>query len=336
MPARPPPGQPHTVTELLAELDAHLRSGTSAGFQPIPLGFTAFDEAVGGGLRRGDLTIFAGPPGVGKTILALQAARHLAADGRPAIIVCYEHDPTTLLLRLLAQEIGPRDASGLVITALRNRLEQGSTDRLGLKDIIAREPDLVEAFGHLQAIGDNLVILSGSARDTDLASLQDVVRRTRARTGRVPVLLVDSVQKVPAQDSDPTLRSRRVVKGLKDLAMHEDLPVVAFASLNAHGLESRTLRLSHLGAASSIAFEADMIVLLNEKIDAIARAHVAYGGTKLKEYREWVVWTIAKNRSGPDELNLEFHKDFRHLRFEPRGRKLSERLADDRFDGDAG
>lgn len=336
MPARAPDGQPHTVTELLAELDTHLRSGASAGFQPIPLGFAAFDEAVGGGLRRGDLTIFAGPPGVGKTILALQCARHLGANGRPTITVSYEHDPTTLLLRLLAQEIGPQDSGGMVITALRERLEQGSSDGLGLKDIIAREPELTQAFGHLQAIGDNLVILSGSARETDLGTLHDVVRQTRERTGLEPVLMVDSLEKVPTEDAEATRRQRRVVEGLKDLAMDHDMPVVAFASLNTRGLQSRTLRLSHLGDTSSIAFEADMIVLLNEKIDAVARAHVAYGGTKLKEYRQWVVWHIAKNRSGPDQVNLEFRKDFRHQRFEPRGRQMSERLADDRFDGDAG
>lgn len=328
-------GTSHTVTQLLAKLDDHLKSGSTTGFEPIPIGFTAFDDAVGGGLRRGDLTIFAGPPGVGKTILGLQAARHLAAAGRPAIVVCYEHDPTSLVMRLLAQETGPGDPGGRILAALRMRLEQGSTDRLGLADIIAREPDLADAFGDLQAIGDKLVLVAGSARDTDLASLHDVVVATRQRTGRDPVLIVDYLQKVPTDDRDGAERSRRVVEGLKDLAMRYDIPVVALASLNASGLETRKLRLSHLDDTSSIAFEADVVVLLNDKIDAVAKAHLSYGGATSQDYPNWVVWGIAKNRSGPNLLNLEFKKDFRHFRYEPVGRQVSERLADDRLGGDA-
>ena len=63
---------------------------------------------------------------------------------------------------------------------------------------------------------------------------------------------------------------------------------------------------------------------------------LAYGGNKLAEYPDWVVWSIAKNRSGPSPVHLEFRKDFAHFRFDPHGRHLSERLADERFTGDAG
>lgn len=328
-------GTPWTVTQLLAELDDQLRSGDPTRFKPIPIGFTAFDEAVGGGLRRGDLTIFAGPPGVGKTILGLQAARHLAAAGRPAIVVCYEHDRMALLLRLLAQSTGTSDPRGRVLTALKQRLELGSTDRLGLADILVREPALARAFGDLQDIGDDLVLVAGSGRGTDLAALHDVVIATRERTERNPVLIVDHLQKVPTDDHDGAQGSRRVVEGLKDLAMQHHIPVVALASLNATGLETRRLRLSHLADTSSIAFEADVVVLLNDKVDAVAKAHVSYGGAAALDYPNWVVWGIAKNRSGPNLLNLEFRKDFRHFRYEPAGRQVAERLADDRLDGDA-
>lgn len=325
-----------SVTNLLGDLDHDLRSGRAAGFTPIPIGFDAFDEATGGGLRRGDLTVFSGPPGVGKTILGLQMARHLAATGRPAIMVCYEHDQMAMVLRLLAQETSHTDPGGRLISNLSARLRDGARSRTGLAEIVREEPALERALDDLTAIGDYLVLMGASARDTDLAELDALVARTVTRARRRPVLIVDYLQKIPSEDSDAIARSRRAVEGLKDMAMHHDIPIVAMASLTSVGLEARKLRLSHLDDTSAIAFEADVVVLLNDKMDAVAKAHLSYGGDVSKDFPNWVVWGVAKNRSGPNLVNLEFRKDFTHFRFHPEGRHVSERLADDRFEGDAG
>lgn len=328
--------EPKTVTRLIADLDEHLAAGHTSGFEPIPLGFTSFDEAVGGGVRRGDLTIFAGPPGVGKTIAGLQAVRQVAATGRPAIYVCYEHDQAAMLLRLLAQVVASRDDRGRALEILRQHLQATDTRAHSLQELLGLSPVLDAAFSDLQAVGDKVILLSASARDTDLEAITALVDETMATHDLAPLLVVDYLQKVPTDDIDAIARSRRVVEALKDLAMRRDIPVVALASLTAGGLEARKLRLSHLDDTSSIAFEADVVVLLNDKMDAVAKAHLAYGGDVARDYPNWVVWGVAKNRSGPNLVNLEFRKDFTHFRFEPAGRHVSERLADDRFGGDAG
>ncbi|MBY5162893.1 DnaB-like helicase C-terminal domain-containing protein [Salsipaludibacter albus] len=327
---------PKTVTTLLDDLDADLRAGRASGFEPIPTGFKAFDEALGGGLRRGDLTIFSGPPGVGKTILGLQTARHVAAANHPAVVVCYEHDQTAMLLRMLAQETGVEDPRGRIISQLQERLRRGALEQQGLADVVRSEPALRHALNDLTAVGDNLVLLGGSVRETDLDALDDLVVETIESKEGVPLLIVDYLQKVPTDDHDATARSRRVVEGLKDLAMARDIPVVALASLSVAGLTARKLRLAHLDETSAIAFEADVVVLLNDKRDAVAKAHLAYGGQAAKEYENWVIWSLEKNRSGPNLVNLEFEKDFMHFRYHPEGRHVSERLADDRIGGDGG
>lgn len=327
-------GDPKSVTQLLDELDRHLQSGESTGFEPIPTGFAAFDTALGGGLRRGDLVVMAGPPGIGKTILGLQLARQLAVGGHPAILVCYEHDQVTLLLRLLAQETGAGDHRERILRALKDRLVHGSQDRLSLDQIMLREPVLGQAFETLRAIGDDLVLVSGSTRSTGLDEMHKMIAAAMEYNDWAPVLIVDYLQKVAGGDSADD-RSRGIVEGLKDIAMTYDLPVVTMASLTTSGLEARNLRLSHLDETSTIAFEADVVVLMNEKVDALAKAHLAYGGAAVNEYPNWVVWSIAKNRSGPNNVSIEFRKDFPHFRFHPEGRQVSERLADDRMVGDA-
>ncbi len=52
------------------------------GIDVIPTGIPSLDEMLGGGLRRGSLTVIASRPGMGKTSLALQIAENLAATGR--------------------------------------------------------------------------------------------------------------------------------------------------------------------------------------------------------------------------------------------------------------
>ncbi len=272
---------------------------------------------------------------MGKTIFGLQLARHVAATGHPAIVVCYEHDQTAMLLRLLSQEAGRADTQGRAISSLAERLRRGAEQGQGLAEVVRGEPVLHKALLALSEVGDHLTLLGGSVRDTGLDALDDLVAEVAADRGVPPLLVVDYLQKVPTDDVDALARSRRVVEGLKDLAMHHTIPVVAMASLSIGGLTARRLRLAHLDETSAIAFEADVVVLLADKLDAIAKAHLGYGGTSARDFENWVIWTLEKNRSGPNLVNLEFRKDFTHFRYEPEGRMVSERLADDRLGGDA-
>src|SRR5689334_22595423 len=72
----------------------------------FPTGLHPLDYVLRGGVRPGDLALMLGRPGVGKTIMALQWARNVAMHGRDAIYVCYEHNPDTLLQRLIGLELG--------------------------------------------------------------------------------------------------------------------------------------------------------------------------------------------------------------------------------------
>ena len=50
--------------------------------------------------------LLGGPQGMGKTTWMLQVARNVARQGRPVLYFCYEHDQTTMLIRLVALEAG--------------------------------------------------------------------------------------------------------------------------------------------------------------------------------------------------------------------------------------
>ena len=63
------------------------------------------DRMLGGGIRPGELMLIGGAQGTGKTTMALQMARNVAASGQAYVLyVCFEHDDADLLNRLIALE----------------------------------------------------------------------------------------------------------------------------------------------------------------------------------------------------------------------------------------
>ena len=56
------------------------------GIDVIPTGIPSLDEMLGGGLRRGSLTVIASRPGMGKTSFALQLAGNFTAAGKHVIV----------------------------------------------------------------------------------------------------------------------------------------------------------------------------------------------------------------------------------------------------------
>jgi hypothetical protein len=71
---------------------------------PIP-GFNKLNQAIGGGLYRGEGTMVAGCNGGGKTILCMQIAKGLALAGCNTMVYTTERRPHELLLRTIADEL---------------------------------------------------------------------------------------------------------------------------------------------------------------------------------------------------------------------------------------
>ena len=113
-------------------------------------------------------------------------------------------------------------------------------------------------------------------------------------------------------------RVSRVIESLKELALEQNIGVVAVAAADQDGLTARRLHLHHFRGSTALAYEADGVVVLNEKLAVVSRAHAAYAPTRIEEFRSQVVFSVEKNRSGAADIDLEFTKDFTHYRFDPR------------------
>jgi replicative DNA helicase len=143
-------------------------------------------------------------------------------------------------------------------------------------------------------------------------------------------VVVDYLQKVPQADES------EVVEQLKDLALEKGVAVLAVVAAEKGGIgPGHRLRVHELRGTSAIAYEPDVVLILNEKYDAVARHHLVYGVGAAERFRDWVILSIEKNRGGADRIDLEFRKQFAHARFDPEGQLVAEQLADERIHVDA-
>jgi replicative DNA helicase len=327
-------GRLRSLTDVLTETDDKLRSGRSAGARVWPTGFEALDMALSGGFRSGELVLLGGPQCLGKTAMALQMLRNTVVANRAAILFSYEHDAHSILERLIAIEAGAiagTDAVGLA------KIRAGFEARHSVAhSMVERFSDTVggsEAVAALERYGDRLHVHTSSGTHTTLDEIRTAVIDVTRRDGRAPLVLVDYLQKVPVPGvaGGEDERVSVVVERLKDMALELQVPVLAIVAAEKGSLAAgKRMRVHDLRGSSALAYESDVVLLLNDKYDIVAKHHLVYHLGNAERFRHWVVMSIEKNRNGADHLELAFQKRFDQGRFEPEGRVVEEQLIEER------
>ena len=322
-----------SLTETLDAADYRVTTGKHSVDRVWPTGFDVLDEYLTGGFRSGDLVLTGGAQGAGKTTFVLQVARNIARAGRPVLYFCYEHDQETMLIRLLALEaglIGGIDAPN--IQRIRRVFE--ASDGLG-RTLSQRLNDTsggAEAIEIVREYSDRLVIHRSSGSQTDLDHIKKAIVECREVTGVSPFVCIDYLQKIPYPHNLPEEeRITHVVEGVKDMALDYDVPVLCVVASDKEGISAGVrMRVNHLRGSSALAYEADTILMLNNKYDVVARHHLVYDAGNIERFKHWAVFSIEKSRSGVTGVDLEFPKRFDQSRFDLKGQVVREKLMDER------
>jgi predicted ATP-dependent serine protease len=292
----------------------------------VATGFEPLDSVLNGGMRTGTLSLLGGAPGIGKSVTALQWARSAASQGINAIYACYEHDVATLLTRLLLLEIGElaHASHEAPDPELRRAVAEAILANGDLDDVIGSSLVLRAAKARLNGYGDSLFLHEASPTEVDVSALERLVL---ANGDGPSLLVVDHIQKVRT-DSHGTLGLDDIAAQLKGLAMRRRVAVLGVVGADGAALGQRRIQLQHLQDAAGLGYEADLVVMMNEKLTAVSRRHTAYDTLRADEFRGRVVFSIEKNRSGPGKIDLDYRKDFAHYRIDPIGLVLEEQLID--------
>jgi replicative DNA helicase len=332
--------------EVLNGLSEKVSSGAVAEYQPIPLGLSPLDRTLGGGIRSGELMLIGGAQGTGKTTMSLQIARNIAQSGQAnALYICFEHDEEYLLNRLMAMEsalagpMPPDSTKSIRIQDVRREVlgtwmaQGGGIDKPDLR----ANPRLRPALDRIARYGQGLYLLRGSHAHTNTANVRQMIESYReAAPARPLVVFIDYLQRVPAVPDPPTETERvtNVVAALKDLALSLGVAVVCIVAADKEGLKAARLRNHHLRGSSALNYESDVILILNEKYNIVAKVNIEFNPHQAQRFRDWTIVTVEKNRSGRDAVDLEFEKHFEYSTFDPEGRQVQEKLIEERLYND--
>jgi hypothetical protein len=181
---------------------------------------------------------------------------------------------------------------------------------------------------------DRLIMLKASPATTNLRTIKELTARLCEATGGNVTLFVDYLQKVavhPERPRDENDKVTIIVEGLKDIALSLDVPVFSIVAADREGLKSKRIHLFHLRGSSALDYESDIAIILNNKYQILAKDHVAFNPYAAKQHRNWVVWTVEKNRAGRAMQDMEFEIHGQHFAFDPRGQKVQQQLIDDKI-----
>ena len=251
------------------EIDAiAMAGGQAAG---VPTGFADLDNLTNG-LHPGQMIIVAARPGIGKSTLALDIARHAAVKHhKTAVIFSLEMSKTEITMRLLSAEAGIR----------LSQMRSGSMNEQDWQKIVRR----------MTEISDAPLFIDDSPNMT-MMEIRAKARRLKQRND-LKLIVVDYLQlmtsgkRVESRQQEVSEFSRQ----MKLLAKELEVPVIAISQLN-RGPEQRTDKrpmLSDLRESGSLEQDADMVILVHRP-DAWEADDPRAGEADL---------IIAKHRNGP-------------------------------------
>ncbi len=333
---------PRSALDVLVDLNDKVTSGKVGEYQPVPLGFTPLDKTIGTGLRAGELLLIGGAQGTGKTTMALQMARNVASGGQANVLyICFEHEEQYLLNRLIAMESAlahlPHKTGAIKIQDVRKEiLGSWVAEGQGAAQL-TNNPRLRPSLDRIARYGQSLFLVRGTQTTSTVDNIRKLVQQHRELSGdRRLLVVVDYMQKVPVFPEPPTESEKvtYVVNGLKDVALSEDVPMISIVAADKEGLKAARLRNHHLRGSSAINYEADIILILNEKYQVVAKVNIEFNPYQAQRFRDWVVVSVEKNRGGQDNVDVEFEKHFEFSCFDPNGRTVQEKLIEERLYND--
>lgn len=286
----------------LEAIEAALKQGGTLG---LPSGFRDIDR-ITGGFHKGEMTILAGRPAMGKSAKAMTIALLSALSGEPVAFFSLEMSGLSIASRLLASETG--------FSATQMRRGQISTDEFANSIMPA-----AERLGRLPLMIDDTAGLT-------VFAIRNRARRMKRRHG-LSLIVVDYLQ-IMGEDRGSRMNRVDVVsgfsRGLRDIARELDVPILVLSQLsrNVENREDKRPKMADLRDSGAIEQDADSIFLLyreeyylekeepTEKVDEkpeTFQARYERWKQRMTDARGLAEVIIAKQRHGPTgTVELEF------------------------------
>lgn len=274
-----------TAEEILANLDSGIDPGTTTGLPNL-------DYAIQGGMKNSQLIVVAGSTGGGKTSLATQiallAAQQAGRDTTRGWVLFFslEMSAPELVIRMVSQVVP-------IIDGYRAPDGFSRRDREKVREGLTR----------MKALPMRIEV----PRTATVIGIRGSIERHIVEHGKPALVVIDHIGllKEPKARGGRTEEVGMITRGLKELAMQLDVPVMALAQLNREvgKREDHRPQLTDLRESGSIEQDANIVMLVHRPSYFLPPEQRA-----LEEARGAEAWVyVAKNRSGPTaEVRFEW------------------------------
>ena len=279
-----------SVRDILADafhrIDALHKGG--AAYRGLPSGIKPLDDLLSG-FQKADLIILAARPSVGKTSLALGAARYAAVHEKiPVGIFSLEMGKEQLADRLICAEA-------------RVDLWKMRTGRLS--DVGFPHDDFSKINHAMNVLADAPIYIDDSSV-SNVMEIRMLARRLQAEH-KIGFLVVDYLQLMegPRPEEGRVQEVTEISRALKSLARELNIPVLALSQLSraVEGRSPPVPKLSDLRESGALEQDADVVVFLYPR-----GRH-----EKTADNPNAVDAIVAKHRNGPvGTVSLFFHEEF--------------------------
>lgn len=236
---------PVSTTELLAGLVDEMQRRNEAGGGLLGMQTSLPDlDALTDGLCGGDLWIVAGRPGMGKSVLSLQMALHVAVNLDKTVLYVTLEMPAKLMAYRAISNIG--------------RLDVGDIRRANLAE------DQWQTFTAATVKFRQAPMMVDETPNMTINSLRARARSLARRPEGLSLIVVDYLQMMPGEGENRVQQVGYVSRGLKGLAKELNVPVIAVSSLN-RSLESRNDKrpiMSDLRESGDVESDADIVLAI--------------------------------------------------------------------------
>jgi len=249
-----------------------------SGYNPTFKVKVNLDDILGGGLNQGQLGIWMGKSGGGKSIALCHIGKRAVIQGQKVIHYTLELDEDQI--------------------ASRYDANWADVDHRKLVKNTAKVVSEIERLGTLQGYEDRLIIQFFPTGSVTVNAIRSHLRQL-ASVGWLPdVIIVDYIDLLkPTTNYKDQYQDLGVIsQDLRGLAGELEVPMWTASQVNRPGYNLEVVDLDHMGDSMQKAYIADVVLAIcadrDEKQKGIMRINVA------------------KNRNGPDKIQVGIRTDF--------------------------
>lgn len=222
-------------TTVASEEKRYLEMLASGKAELISLGVSLVDEALGGGVERGEMVVLGGLTSHGKSVCGLQALRSTVETVGHAVLVSHEMSGFAIAKRMIASR-----------TRLESREWWEHTDELARDSKTYWE------------VASNLFLLE-SCRE--IGQIEKEIERIVAEY-EIAMIVIDHAQLTTGKGSSRYDQLTDASGRFKQLAVKHNCVVLVISQLNREASKSEEIEAHHIKESGAIEQDADVVILV--------------------------------------------------------------------------